>query len=365
MHTTCTLLAPIDLEVGDPSDATPELLTAELSNWIHHPRASHYSHPHGEPEFIGATANYYRRRQNLYLDLNSQVCVTHGVRPGLFFGLLSLHRPGAPVGYLSPAYFAFESIARKVGMVPAPITFDTWFGPESGFKSALSKLRGGALLLNSPHNPTGLVLSSVELEDLARMAHKFDIRVVSDAVYSELYQCDRGMPDTYLRYDPNAIEVTSVSKIFRACGWRIGAVVGDAKWIAEFKNLYQEMNGVPYATQQTAASALNWMTDVARYRCEIANRRSVLVEGLRQHGFVIEASAQNVAGLFIWACLPVGMFATSANAVAYFEKAAGVKMSAGSTFGPGGEGHVRIALNVGTPLLREAVERIAAALERV
>jgi aspartate/methionine/tyrosine aminotransferase len=350
-----SLQLSIDLGVGDPADAAPDLLRREHANWILDPQSSHYSLPHGEPRFIQAIVGYYERDHGVRLNPQMDICVTHGARPALVFALLSLDRLGGPVGYLSPAYVGFEPIIRKARMTPIPISIETWLNGELDIRTLLCGLRGGAFLINNPHNPTGLVMSPDELREIARWAHEYDVRVMSDAVYAELYDGQR--PVSMLRYDSCAVEVFSISKTFRACGWRVGAVVGESNWIAKFKSYYEEMNGVPFAAQMTAASALEQMIEVGRFRSEVRARRAVLVEGLRKHGFTVDTTSKNRAGMFVWALLPTRSLSSSVT-VATRLAAAGVLVSPGSIFGVGGEGAVRFSLNVETSALHEAIDRI-------
>jgi aspartate/methionine/tyrosine aminotransferase len=356
-----TTLQTIDLGVGDPTDAVPDALRWEHANWILDPRASHYPHPHGERRLSQAIVRYYQREHGIRLNPSTDVCVTHGARPALFLSLLALGRLGGPVGYLSPAYVAFEPIIEKARMTPVSIPIEAWVKREIDLRGLFLGLRGGVFLLNNPHNPTGMVLSPTELYEVTKWSRAFDVRILSDDVYAELYDHER--PESMLRYDPRALEVISISKTFRACGWRVGAVVGEASWVENFKDYYGETNGVSFAAQMTAASALGEMIDVGEFRAEVKARRTVMVDGLRKLGFLVDTTRENRSGLFVWALIPPRILSSSAALAALLGEA-GVKVSPGSAFGRDGEGAIRFSLNVEIPVLYEALSRIGKAISR-
>lgn len=356
MSTLSKLSHTIDLGVGDPSDGPPELLQRALDVWGQDSRASHYPSPYGEPALVEAVVRHYERTAGVHLNGETEICITHGARPALLFALLSLDRRGGPVGFISPCYIGFRPIITDSGMTPVGMATAAWPRTDAELDEMFMKLRGGAFLLNNPQNPVGFVLSPTQLQKMVAFSRAHDVQLVSDAVYTEIYEGQR--PASLLQFERAAVEVISISKTFRACGWRVGAVVGNANLIRRLKAIYTAMNGVPFANQMTAATALSEMVDVERWRQEVAHRRAVLSDGLRALGFGVDTCVNNQGGIFIWASLPPGVFPSSLDAAVCLE-AAGVTVCAGSIFGAGGEGFLRFSLNVPSTVLLTALTRIA------
>lgn len=346
----------IDLAVGDPSDTPPAALRAALEGWTKDPRATHYTPSHGENALLEAVSHYYMKTHHVPLEPGTQICVTQGARPALFFALLALHRPGSPVGFISPSYVGFKPIIADVGMRAVPFETAAWPSTSQELDQMFSRLTGGCFILNNPHNPVGFVISTAQIEKLVAVARRHNVRLISDAVYSELH--DGAPTPSLLEFDSAAVEVMSISKTFRACGWRVGAVAGNGAWMREIRNLYVAMNGVPFAYQMVFAQALTDQVEVEDFRNELKMRRSVLVEGLRGIGFSVDAEVHNRGGIFVWAGVPAGWRCSSDEAAALVRQV-GVGVTSGLAFGSAGEGYLRLALNVPTDMLVAAIDRIA------
>lgn len=346
----------IDLAIGDPTDAPPSVLQVMLEASVRDVRATHYTPSMGEPDLLQAVSRYYTRTQGLSLDAGTQVLITQGARPALFFALLALGRPGRAAGFISPSYVGFKPIIADAGMRPVPFETGKWPSTPRELDEMFSPLRGGCFIFNNPHNPVGFVVPPAQIAELAAAAGRHEVKIISDAVYAELHEGP--VPPSLLRFDASAVEVISISKTFRACGWRVGAVSGDPAWLRRMKEMYVAMNGVPFAYQEVFAYALDNLPEVDAFRAEVRKRRAVLADGIRALGFGVDTQVNNRGGIFVWAAVPAAWRASSQEAAALIRRT-GVNSTPGSDFGKAGEGFLRFALNVPSTELMKAVERIA------
>jgi len=193
------------------------------------------------------------------------------------------------------------------------------------------------------------------------VCREFDIKIVSDAVYIDLYENDR--PSSLIDIEPTAVEVISISKPFRACGYRVGAVVGDPNWIKSFTEQYAVMNGVPHAVQQVAEFAWSHMPGVEEFRWELVARRAVVVRALRDIGFAVDTEGSNNSSMFVWARLPKD--SPPAHVVVNRCASYGVQISNGEAFGVGFGRFIRVALHEPELQLAEAMSRLSFAMEKI
>jgi len=297
----------IDLALGDPSGMMPNRLAEAYEDALLDPRANHYSAPFsGQIETRQAVTRYYGKRHRISLDAG-QVSITHGARPAILFALKAAGRSGKRCGFFTPAFPAFPSLITDAGLKPVPVVLPAGRLFGNWLEEVLRDLRDGIFLFNNPHNPTGRVFTDGEVALLCQKARAHNVKLVSDAVYIDLYEGHA--PASLLHSEPEAVEVISISKPFKACGMRVGALVGDADWIGRFSKIYEQMNGVPPVLQHVARVAWTEMPDVTSYRQGLATRRKFLVNSLRQLGWTIDTDFQNEAGSFVWGMPPPGISA--------------------------------------------------------
>jgi aspartate/methionine/tyrosine aminotransferase len=347
----------INLAVGDPSGAPHPDLVDAYGKAIKEPAANHYASPKGLASTRSSAARYYEGHG--VLANPNCITITHGARSGLQFGLAALGRRDRSCGYLDPAYTYFPSIIEGSGMRRVPIHMPEGPLTASELRPHLKGLRGGALLFNNPHNPTGRIFCPDEISAVVEVCKEFDIKILSDAVYIDLYETDR--PRSLLSIEPKALEAFSLSKPFRACGYRVGAVVGDPDWVNSFTELYAVMNGVPHATQRVAEFAWSHMPGVEEFRLELVKRRALVVRALRAIGFSVDTETFNRGSMFVWARLPED--SPPAHVVAARCRAHGVLISDGEAFGAGFGRFIRIALNEAEETLATAMSRLIVAME--
>jgi LL-diaminopimelate aminotransferase len=241
-----------------------------------------------------------------------------------------------------------------------PLTAERNFLPDLSAipKSVLAKAR--LLMLNYPHNPTGAVAGLDFYEEAVALCRKHGIVLISDLAYSELTY-DGFVAPSALEI-PGAKDVTlefySFSKTFNMAGSRIGFAVGSTELIDDLLGVRTNMGyGTPIPIQAGATYGLNHVEEleapvVANYDA----RRITLVDGFRSLGWDVEPPH---ATMFVWLRVPTG-FAAQQWAQHLIEKA-GVVVTPGNAFGPGGEGFFRVSLVADSPTLTKAIERLRAA----
>lgn len=247
-----------------------------------------YPPGHGTPELLDAVIAHQYRHYGLELD-RSQVVATTGATEAIAGALLGLVNPGDEVVVLEPYYDSYVAMIQIAGGVRKPVTLRA---PD--FRLDLDELaaaitpRTRLVLLNSPHNPTGTVLTRAELEGVAALAIKHDLIVVSDEVYEHL---TFGVPHLPIATLPGMFErtvtISSAGKSFSVTGWKIGWASGPAPLVAAVegaKNWLTYASGGPL--QPAVAVALNehdsFHQQLAR---DLAAKRDQLCDGLAAVGF--------------------------------------------------------------------------------
>jgi LL-diaminopimelate aminotransferase len=252
--------------------------------------------------------------------------------------------------------------ARAAGLTGGSVHFLP-LRRERGFLPDLREipdhvLRGARMLIvNYPHNPTGAVAPLEFFEEAVGLCARHGIALVSDLAYSELTFDDFIAPSVFQVPGAKdvAIEFHSLSKSFNMAGSRIGFAVGNRELIEILYAVRTNMGyGTPAAIQEGGAVALANARElvppvVAGYR----ERRDVLVEGFSSLGWPAEPAR---ATMFVWLPVPDGL--TSQQWTQHLIDKAGVVVTPGNAFGPGGEGFFRVSLVAEPPVLREAIERL-------
>ncbi len=259
----------------------------------------------GVPALRHAIADHEREQYGIDLDPDSQVLVTVGATEAISGALLGLVEPGREVVMIEPYYDSYAACVALAGGVrkTVPLVSD-----GDGFvldRDALSAAFGpntAAVLVNSPHNPTGTVLGDDDLVEIARLATEHDVVVITDEVYEHLLFDGRtqqpiatlpGMAERTLR-------ISSAAKTFNCTGWKVGWVTGPAELVAAARAAKQFLSYVGSGPFQPAvAHALRtemaWARDNAR---DLERKRTVLSDALRSAGFGVHRSE---AGYFVCA----------------------------------------------------------------
>jgi N-succinyldiaminopimelate aminotransferase len=257
--------------------------------------ANQYAPGTGVPALRRAVAAHQRRHHGIELDADTQVCVTTGATEGIAAALLALVEPGDEVVLLEPSYDSYDAMIAMAGGVRRGVALrapDFRLDPDA-LRSAITP-RTRVLLLNSPHNPTGTVLTRHELAAVAEVVREHDLVVVTDEVYEHLvYDGHEHVPlATLPGMAERVLTLSSVGKSWSFTGWKVGWATGPAHLVAAVLAAKQWLTFTSGAPLQPAvAHALDhedaWPAALAR---DLQERRDLLVGGLRALGLDARSS---------------------------------------------------------------------------
>lgn len=262
----------------------------------------------GVPELRAAIAEHQRRHYGLSLDPDTQVLVTVGATEAIAASVLALCEPGAEVVTFEPY---FDSYAATVGLAGARrrtsvLRFPDFAVDEASLRAAFGP-RTRAVLLNSPHNPTGKVFTRAELALVAELAQQHDAWVISDEVYEHLtFDGVQHVPIATLPgMAERTLTISSGGKTFSTTGWKVGWVSGPAELVAAVRTVKQFLTYVGSGPFQPAIAAGLRLPDqvFTTVAADLQGKRDVLLAALREAGIPVNTPAgtyfaiADVAGL--------------------------------------------------------------------
>lgn len=312
------------------------------------------------PELKQAVCDYYERRFGVSDITPSMVQSCNGTQEGVGHLGLALLDPGDTILVPDPCYPVFEAGAKiadaKLEYYPL-VAEHNYLPYVAGIDPEVAD-RAKYMIVSLPANPVGSVGTPEVYEEIIAFAREHDLLIVHDNAYSDIvFDGDPG--GSFLQY-PGALEVGveffSLSKSFNVTGARIGFLVGREDVVSAFAKLRSQIDfGMFFPIQKAAIACLNGPRDeVEAQRLKYQDRRDALCDGLEDLGW----ERPNAHGsMFVWAKLPGGRTDSMAFCEELMEKA-GVVVTPGASFGPSGEGHVRMALVLPPDQIALAVEAI-------
>ncbi len=312
------------------------------------------------PELKQAVCDYYERRFGVSGITPSMVQSCNGTQEGVGHLGLALLDPGDTILVPDPCYPVFEAGAKiadaKLEYYPL-VAEHNYLPYVAGIDPEVAD-RAKYMIVSLPANPVGSVGTPEVYEEIIAFAHEHDLLIVHDNAYSDIV-FDGEPGGSFLQY-PGALEVGveffSLSKSFNVTGARIGFLVGREDVVSAFAKLRGQIDfGMFFPIQKAAIACLNGPRDeVEAQRLKYQERRDALCDGLEGLGW----ERPNAHGsMFVWAKLPGGRTDSMAFCEELMEKA-GVVVTPGASFGPSGEGHVRMALVLPPDQIALAVEAI-------
>ncbi|MBM7663031.1 aspartate/methionine/tyrosine aminotransferase [Bacillus mesophilus] len=347
----------IDLSVGSPDLPPPPFVMEELSNYAKQPAYYGYTLT-GTSEFNNAVCTYYQHKYDVSIAAENEALMVMGSQDGLVHLPMVLTNPGDLILVPDPGYTAYAAGISLAEAIPYPMPLQS----ENNFLPNLTLIpeevceKAKLMILNFPGNPVPAMATSEFFEEVVQFAKKYNIIVLHDFAYCELYYDKK--PISFLSVDGAkevGIEFNSLSKSFNMAGCRIGYVVGNSEVISGLDRLKSNLDyGVFLPIQKAAIRALkdeSIFTDSLRriYR----ERRDSLVTGLRELGWNVSSP---LASMFLWAEVPK-QFTSKEFAYKLLDDA-GVVVTPGIAFGNEGEGYVRIAIVQDEAVLQRAVKKI-------
>lgn len=312
------------------------------------------------PELKQAVCDYYERRFGVSGITPSMVQSCNGTQEGVGHLGLALLDPGDTILVPDPCYPVFEAGAKiaDAKLEYYPLVAEHNYLPYVADIDPEVADRAKYMIVSLPANPVGSVGTPEVYEEIIAFAREHDLLIVHDNAYSDIV-FDGEPGGSFLQY-PGALEVGveffSLSKSFNVTGARIGFLVGREDVVSAFAKLRSQIDfGMFFPIQKAAIACLNGPRDeVEAQRLKYQERRDALCDGLEGLGW----ERPNAHGsMFVWAKLPGGRTDSMAFCEELMEKA-GVVVTPGASFGPSGEGHVRMALVLPPDQIALAVEAI-------
>ncbi|OGB99127.1 MAG: aspartate aminotransferase [candidate division NC10 bacterium RIFCSPLOWO2_12_FULL_66_18] len=355
----------IHLEIGEPDFATPPHIVAAAKKALDD-GYTHYGPTPGLPELREAIARHVSETRGIPVQPD-QVVVTPGAKPIMFFSILALVNPGDEVILPDPGFPIYASVVRFAGGVPVPIPLmeQRAFGFDLDEFERRAGRQTKLIILNSPQNPTGGVLSPTDLRRIAAVAQRHRIPILSDEVYRRFSYGDSphsiaslpGMADLTILLD-------GFSKAYAMTGWRLGYGVMPVPLAEAVSRLMVNSNSCTTSFTQIAGVAAlegeqrDSLAMVEAFR----RRRDLVVTGLNA---IPGVSCRTPAGAF-YAFPNVTAFGRPAQVIAdHLLQDAGVAVLAGTGFGQYGEGYLRLSYAASEARLSQALDRMVASLARL
>ena len=356
----------IHLEIGEPDFDTPRHVSEAASRALLDEKMTHYTAATGIAPLKAAIAAEVKHWKGIDTTPD-QVIVTPGAKPIMFYAMLALINEGDEVIYPNPGFPIYESMAAYVGGVPvaAPLREANDFRMDVAEVASLVTDRTRLIVFNSPHNPTGSILTHDDVREIARIAVEHDLVVLADEIYGRLqYEGEPLSIATLPGMAERTITLDGFSKTFAMTGWRLGYGIVP-NWLApSFSRLVINSVSCTNAFAQAGAiAALTGPQDAAdAMRAEFIARRSLIVEGLNA---IPGVSCVMPHGAF-YAFPNMSSFGRSSNEIAdHLLYDAGVCGLSGTSFGRYGEGYLRFSYANSREKIGAAVERIGESLAKL
>jgi aspartate/methionine/tyrosine aminotransferase len=347
----------IHLEVGEPDFDTPECVSEAGYRAICEGR-THYTHSLGLMELREAICEDYRVKYGVEVS-PEQIVVTSGTSPAMLLVFSALLEVGEEVILSNPYYACYPNIIRFVG--GSPVFVDVM--EEEGFQYLPEMIeeklspRVKGIIINSPSNPTGNVMSEKRMERIAQ----FRPFIISDEIYHGLVY--EGKAHSILEFTDHAFVINGFSKLYAMTGWRLGYVIAPIEFIRPMQKIQQNLfiSASSFAQWGAVIGLKEAETDVRRMRETYDKRRRFLIPKLRELGFGISVE-------------PTGAFYILANAKRFSDdsyglafdilKEAKVGVAPGIDFGTNAEGYLRFSYANSLENIQEAMNRLEQYLKR-
>lgn len=343
----------IHMEVGEPDfEPSPCVIKAaqdSLSN-----NKTHYTHSLGTLQLRREISEYYKKEYNVNVSPD-QIVVTSGSSPAILMAMMVLAKEKGEIIISDPGYACYKNFALASGLNPVFVKVkaeDGFLYPLEGVKQSISS-NTCAIVVNSPMNPTGTLVSDLQFEDLSKLG----VPIISDEIYHGLVY--NGKARSILEFTDNAFVINGFSKRFAMTGLRLGYLIAPQAYMKHLQIMQQNLFiCAPSSAQEAAIVALNnpeASADVEKRKQIYNERRQFVVNRLREMGFIIETE-------------PQGAFYVFANAKKFTKDSykfafdvlenAHIGITPGIDFGANGEGYVRFSYANSLENLKEGLIRL-------
>ncbi len=355
----------IHLEIGEPDFDTPRNIVDAGIKALNE-GYTHYNPSAGIPELREVIAKEISKTRKINVTPN-QVVVTPGAKPIMFFCIMALANEGEEIIYPNPGFPIYESVINFIGAKAIPIQLreenDFRLDTDELKKLVTDKTR--MIIINSPHNPTGGILTQDDLKVIADIAISKDIFVLSDEIYSRIiYEGDHHSIASFPGMQEKTIILDGFSKTYAMTGWRLGyGVMREDLAVLISKLQTNSTSCTATFTQRAGIEALTGPQDeVERMGAEFKKRRDVIVEGLNA---IPRISCGTPKGAF-YVFPNVKEIGWDVRKLSdYILNEAGVAVLFGTSFGKYGEGYIRLSYANSVEKIKKGLSRIEKALQTI
>lgn len=354
----------ISLGIGEPDFDTPAPIIQAGIEALER-GATHYTSNSGLIELRRAIAAQMDHLYGQTYNPASEVLVTVGVSEALYLAMAALLDAGDEIIIPEPCFVSYGPTAQLVGAKPVlvPTSAANGFQVTAADIAARITPQTKCLFVASPNNPTGTVISRERLNEIAALAKKHDLVVISDEIYDRLtygveHTCFASLPGMYAR----TVVLQGFSKAYAMTGWRVGYIVGPGELIDAMRKIHQYLiMSAPTASQWAALRALEIGEPfVQEMRAEYDRRRRLIVGGLNAIGL---NCVEPQGAFYAFPCISKTGMDDNTFAEKLLEEEH-VAVVPGSAFGPSGAGHVRMSYATAYEKIEQALERIARFVQR-
>ncbi|WP_335964594.1 aminotransferase class I/II-fold pyridoxal phosphate-dependent enzyme [Galbibacter sp. PAP.153] len=347
----------INMGIGSPDMAPSKEVLEALVTSLGDDKAHQYQSYQGLPELRNAAANFYKKHFQVEVDSNTELLPLMGSKEGIMHISMAFLNEGDEVLIPNPGYPTYTSVTKLVGAVPKyyGLTQSGSWLPDLEVleKTDLSKVK--LMWLSYPHMPTGANANKEIFEGLVKFAKRNNILLVNDNPYSFVLNEERLSILAVPGAKEVALELNSLSKTFNMAGWRVGFVLGNARFIDAVLKVKSNMDsGMFYGLQKGAVKALELSSKWYSALNKVYQKRRALIFQLADTlGCTYNTDA---SGMFVWAKLPSEM----PSAEAFIDKILydkSIFITPGTIFGSNGEGYIRFSLCVKEEQIKEAINR--------
>ncbi len=349
----------ISLGIGDPDLPTPQYILDSMWEASQVPANHRYPESDSLPEFRQAVAEWYERRFGVVFDPDKEVLGLIGSKDGIGHIALCFIDPGDIAIVPDPGYPVYSVGTMFAGgeSYYVPVVEDSGYLIDYDAIPEDVARKAKVLWINYPNNPTAATAEVDFFERTVAWAKKYDVAVLHDAPYTEV-AFDGYRPASFMQAKGArdvGIEFHSLSKTFNMTGWRIGMAVGNAEIINALLRVKTNLDsGIPQAIQYMGMTALRGSDESSKHSSAVLqHRRDRVVTVLQKLGFPLQVPK---ASFFVWAKIPTDEL--SIPFAARLLDDTGVVVTPGLSYGPNGEGYIRIALTTPDDRIEEAMRRL-------
>ncbi|MGD9369189.1 MAG: aminotransferase class I/II-fold pyridoxal phosphate-dependent enzyme [Desulfobacteraceae bacterium] len=357
----------IDLGMGNPVDPAPQLVIDKLIEVANDPRTHRYPVADGLRNLRREITKNYQKDYGVDLDADAEVICTIGSKEGISHLALALIGPGDTVLVPAPAFpiHVYAAIIAGGSVIRIPLEGEEAFVQRIAMMCANVQPRPKVLILNYPHNPTGILGGREVYKAIVALAKKFNFMVIHDFAYAKI-TFDGYVAPSFMEVEGArdvGVEFGSFSKSYNMAGWRLGYCVGNCEIVGALRKIkgYYDY-GIFSAIQIAGIMALRHCEDdVVKQAGLYESRRNVMCDGLARIGWPAEPPK---AGMFVWTRIPAPFDKMgSMDFSIEMMNRANVALAPGIGFGEEGEGYLRLALVENEHRIRQAIRQMKRAMQ--